>query len=69
MAARGMLFEQDHPRAGPFMYLRYPAIVDGQHSQVEIDAPLLGENTQEVLASIGLSEAEIAAAQVLGKRK
>jgi crotonobetainyl-CoA:carnitine CoA-transferase CaiB-like acyl-CoA transferase len=67
MAARGMLFEQEHPRAGPFTYLRYPAIVDGKHSEVVIDAPLLGENTREVLSSIGLSDEEIAEAQVLGK--
>jgi crotonobetainyl-CoA:carnitine CoA-transferase CaiB-like acyl-CoA transferase len=69
MASREMLFEKVHPRAGPFTYLRYPAIIDGQHSQVELDAPLLGENTHEVLSSIGLSDDDIAAAQVLGKRK
>lgn len=69
MAERGMVFEQDHPRAGPFKYLRFPAIVDGKRSEVEIDAPLLGESTVEVLSSIGLTEAEIAAAQVLGKRR
>ena len=69
MAARGMLFEQVHPRAGPFTYLRYPAIIDGDHSDVHIDAPLLGEQTQEVLSEIGLSQQEIDAAQVPGKRK
>ncbi|MBP7336273.1 CaiB/BaiF CoA-transferase family protein [Niveispirillum sp.] len=67
--ARGILFDGDHPRAGPFTYVRYPAIIDGQHSGVEIPAPLLGEHTNDVLAAIGLSAAEIAAAQVTPPRK
>ena len=67
MAARGMLYEEEHPRAGPFTYLRYPAIVDGERTGVEIPAPLLGEHTSEVLSAIGLSEVDIAAAQVPGR--
>jgi formyl-CoA transferase len=66
--AREILFEKDHPRAGPFMYLRYPAIIDGKHSGVEIPAPLLGEHTNEVLSSVGLTQDQIAAAQVTPKR-
>ncbi len=61
--ARGMLLEGGHPGAGPFTYLRYPAIIDGARSGVAIPAPALGEHTTEVLAAAGLSEAEIAAAQ------
>lgn len=67
--ARGMLFEAEHPGAGPMTYLRYPAIVDGARSGVEIPAPVLGEHTQEVLSSLGLSADEIAAAQVTPPRK
>ncbi|HRE42685.1 MAG TPA: CaiB/BaiF CoA-transferase family protein [Terricaulis sp.] len=61
--ARGMLLDGDHPGAGPFTYLRYPAIIDGARSGVAIPAPALGAHTEEVLAGVGLSEAEIAAAQ------
>jgi crotonobetainyl-CoA:carnitine CoA-transferase CaiB-like acyl-CoA transferase len=68
-AARGMLFEGEHPKAGPFLYLRHPAIVDGEHSGVAIPAPSLGEHTEEVLASLGLTAAEIAAAQEQPSRK
>jgi formyl-CoA transferase len=67
--ARGILFDGEHPRAGPFTYLRYPAIVDGTHSGVEIPAPLLGEHTVEVLSALGLSDEAIAAAQELGPRR
>jgi len=63
--ARGMLLEGEHPVAGPFTYLRYPAIIDGQHSEVVEPAPQLGEHTGEVLSALGLSQAEIAAAQVV----
>jgi len=61
--ARGMLHEGVHPGAGPFTYLRYPAIIDGARSGVAIPAPALGAHTTEVLSAIGLTEAEISAAQ------
>jgi crotonobetainyl-CoA:carnitine CoA-transferase CaiB-like acyl-CoA transferase len=64
-----MLFEAEHPGAGPMTYIRYPAIVDGERSGIGIPAPALGEHTQEVLSSIGLSADEIAAAQVTPPRK
>jgi crotonobetainyl-CoA:carnitine CoA-transferase CaiB-like acyl-CoA transferase len=64
MSARGMLMQGSHPGAGEYLYLRYPAIVDGEQSGVEIPAPSLGQHTNEVLSEIGLSPAEIAAAQV-----
>lgn len=67
--ARAMLFEGEHPGAGPFTYLRYPAIVDGEHSGVEIPAPALGQHTNEVLRSVGLSDGEIAAAQEVVRKK
>jgi formyl-CoA transferase len=67
-AARNMLFEKEHPRAGPFLYLRHPAIVDGERSDVEIPAPLLGEHTDEVLSAVGLSPNDIRAAQERPKR-
>jgi crotonobetainyl-CoA:carnitine CoA-transferase CaiB-like acyl-CoA transferase len=64
MKARGMLKPGEHPRAGSYVYLRYPAIVDGERSDVVTPAPLLGEHTNEVLSAIGLSAEAIAAAQV-----
>ncbi len=67
--ARDMLWEEDHPGCGPFTYLRYPAIVDGARTGVEIPAPALGAHTSEVLRGIGLSDSEIEAAQEMVKRK
>lgn len=67
--ARGIVYEGAHPGAGPFTYLRYPAIVDGERSSVEIPAPGLGQHTEEVLSAIGLSQAEIAAAQEITRGK
>jgi len=62
-AHRAMLFEEEHPGAGPFLYLRYPAIIDGKRTGVEIPAPALGQHTDEVLGAIGLTPEQIAAAQ------
>jgi crotonobetainyl-CoA:carnitine CoA-transferase CaiB-like acyl-CoA transferase len=67
--ARGILLEGHHPRVGPFTYVRYPAIIDGRHSEVVIPAPALGEHTEEVLGGIGLSADEIAAARAPAPRK
>lgn len=67
MAARGMFLEGSHPGAGEYLYLRYPAIIDGERSGVEIPAPSLGQHTEEVLSSLGLSKDEIAAAQTIRK--
>ncbi len=67
--ARGILHDKEHPRAGMFTYVRYPAIIDGKHSDVKIPAPLLGEHTEEVLASVGLSKQEIADAQIITRKK
>ncbi len=67
--ARGILLEGEHPGAGPFTYLRYPAIIDGDHSGVVIPAPGLGEHTNEVLGALGLNQAEIDAAQVTSRKK
>jgi len=60
--ARGMIVDRDHPRAGTFTYTLYPAIVDGEHSDVTIPAPLLGEHTEEVLGALGYSKEQIRAA-------
>jgi len=68
MKFRGVLVEREHPRAGPFTYVRYPAIVDGQQSDIVIPAPLLGEHTEEVLSAIGLSPEEIHAARQVPPR-
>ncbi len=66
--ARGILVEGGHPNTGPFTYLRYPAIIDGAHSEVRLPAPTLGEHTTEVLSSVGLTAEQIAAAQIVTRR-
>lgn len=67
--ARGILEEGEHPIAGPFTYVRYPAIIDGAHSAVVDPAPTLGAHTDEVLSGLGLTPDEIAAAQVASPRR
>lgn len=69
MRARGILLDGEHPLAGPVTYVRYPAIIDGERSEVRIPAPTLGQHTEEVLAAAGLGPEEIAAAQVAGPRR
>lgn len=52
--------EAEHPRAGRYKVVPPPARFGATPSTVRRPAPLIGEHTDEVLAELGLTEAEIA---------
>jgi crotonobetainyl-CoA:carnitine CoA-transferase CaiB-like acyl-CoA transferase len=60
-AAREMVVELDHPRAGATRALGLPIKLSATPGKVARAAPLLGEHTREVLAEYGFSPAEIEA--------
>jgi crotonobetainyl-CoA:carnitine CoA-transferase CaiB-like acyl-CoA transferase len=64
--AREIVHESVHPHAGPFTTVGWPAPVDGQPFEIDNDAPLLGEQTDEILAEIGHSADEIAGFRARG---
>jgi crotonobetainyl-CoA:carnitine CoA-transferase CaiB-like acyl-CoA transferase len=66
IAARQILVEGEHPVAGPFTYVGEPVIVDGAPYRVRRPAPALGEHTDELLAELGRSAADIAALRAEG---
>lgn len=53
---RGVLSEHDHPAAGRYRQITPPAHFDRSPASVRRHAPLVGEDTREVLREIGLSE-------------
>ncbi|MGE0386278.1 MAG: CaiB/BaiF CoA transferase family protein [Gammaproteobacteria bacterium] len=57
---RGILVDDTHPHAGPFTYIGEAGMVAGQPYRVRHPAPLLGEQTDEVLKSIGYAAADLA---------
>ena len=63
VAAREMVVEVDHPRAGRVKTLGTPIKFSETPGQVERAAPLLGEHSREVLTQLGYSGAEIDALQ------
>ena len=58
-AAREMVVELQHPRAGATQALGLPIKLSATPGGVERAAPLLGEHTREVLAQYGFSAGEI----------
>ena len=66
IAARQIIVEGEHPVAGAFTYVGEPVIVDGGPYRVRRPAPGLGEHTDEVLADLGRSAADIAALRAAG---
>ncbi|WP_448661593.1 CaiB/BaiF CoA transferase family protein [Sphingomonas sp. CJ20] len=52
MVARGVIVEDDHPRAGRLGYLGFPAIISGERYGAVRPAPELGEHTAEILADL-----------------
>ena len=59
VAAREMVVEVDHPRAGRMKALGTPIKFSDTPGAVTRAAPLLGEHTREILGSLGYSRAEI----------
>jgi crotonobetainyl-CoA:carnitine CoA-transferase CaiB-like acyl-CoA transferase len=59
VAAREMVVEVDHPRAGKTKALGMPVKFSETPCSVTRAAPLLGQHTDEMLASLGYSAAEI----------
>jgi formyl-CoA transferase len=64
--AREIVHESVHPHAGPFTTVGWPAPVTGQPFGIGNDAPLLGEQTDEILGELGRSAADIAALRKRG---
>ena len=59
LKARGIIHESEHPVAGPFTAVGWPAMISGQPFDVIRPAPVLGQHVDEVLAELGYDEAEI----------
>jgi crotonobetainyl-CoA:carnitine CoA-transferase CaiB-like acyl-CoA transferase len=61
VAARGLLLDVEHPRAGRGRYVGSPIRLDGARLGSRRPPPLLGQHTEEVLAEwLGLSAADVA---------
>jgi crotonobetainyl-CoA:carnitine CoA-transferase CaiB-like acyl-CoA transferase len=65
-AAREMVVELEHPRAGRTRALGLPVKLSATPGGISRPAPLLGEHTREVLGEFGFSRAEIDALYASG---
>ena len=61
VAAREMVVEVDHPKAGRVKALGFPVKFSETRGEITRAAPLLGQHTDEILGSLGYSAARIAA--------
>ncbi|MBK8323468.1 MAG: CoA transferase [Betaproteobacteria bacterium] len=66
VAAREMVVEVDHPKAGRTKVLGMPVKFSDTPCSITRAAPLLGQHTDEVLSSLGYSAAEIDALCEIG---
>ncbi|MBI4308297.1 MAG: CoA transferase [Chloroflexi bacterium] len=57
--ANEMIIERTHPVVGKVQFLNVPLEVDGTRGSIRRPAPTLGQHTDEVLAEIGYSSAEV----------
>lgn len=64
-AASGMVLDYEHPAAGGLKGIAQPVRFDGEPVRPGLPPPLLGQDTDAVLAEIGLSLNEIAALREL----
>ncbi len=60
VAAREMVLEVDHPRAGPTRALGMPIKFSEARADLTRPAPLLGQHSREILDQLGYTAAEIA---------
>jgi crotonobetainyl-CoA:carnitine CoA-transferase CaiB-like acyl-CoA transferase len=61
VAELGIVVETAHPTAGRLRQARAAARFSATPAEIRHGAPLLGEHTEEILASLGYSAADIAA--------
>lgn len=66
LLAREIIYKSVHPHAGPFTTVGWPAPVDGQPFGIDKEAPLHGEQTDEILAEAGYSPQDIAGLRARG---
>lgn len=66
LRARGYIVEQNHPAAGAIRNLGAPFKLPACPGNPRWPAPLLGQHTDEVLAALGMSTAEIAKLRASG---
>jgi crotonobetainyl-CoA:carnitine CoA-transferase CaiB-like acyl-CoA transferase len=60
IVARGVMQEIEHPRLGRMRTTRNPVLLDHDGPAIERPAPMLGEHSEEILAGLGYSPAQIA---------
>jgi formyl-CoA transferase len=65
LRATGTIVEVDHPTRGKYLSVGNPIKLSDSPSEVK-RSPLLGEHTDDILAEIGFTEADIAAAKAAG---
>ena len=61
----GTVVEVDHPTRGPYLSVGNPIKLSDSPAEVK-RSPLLGEHTDEILAELGYSQADIATAKAEG---
>ena len=66
VAARDMVVEVDHPKIGRMKAMGHPVKSSGELAAIRTPAPLLGEHTRPVLASLGYTAAEVDAMVAAG---
>ena len=60
VAARGLLRDVEHPVLGPLRQVGPPFELHGTPASVRTAPPLLGEQSDEILAELGYTAAEVA---------